>query len=113
MSEQDEERESTEEGIMRDLPEEDMTVDLELDTGTVTCTVVTIFSVEGKDYIALLPKEAEDEENGNVWIYGYAEDPENADAEPTLRYIDDEKEYEAAADAFDQYLDECEFDELS
>lgn len=92
---------------------EEMTVDLELDDGTVTCSVVTIFSVGEKDYIALLPLD----ENGNnsdgvVWIYGYSENPDDPNEEPELRYIDDEEEYEQASDVFDEYLDQCEFDEI-
>ena len=39
----------------------DMTVDIELDDGTVVnCAIVTIITVNGKDYIALLPLD----ENG-------------------------------------------------
>ena len=32
--------------------------------------------------------------------------------EPLLGYIDDDEEYETASDAFDEYLDSAEFDEL-
>ncbi len=39
----------------KNMAEEEMTVELELDEGTITCSVVTIFSVGEKDYIALLP----------------------------------------------------------
>ena len=96
----------------RELPDEEMTVDLELDTGTVTCEIITIFTVAGKDYIALLPKGHEEAPEGGVWFYGYSENPEDPNEEPELRYIDDEEEYEAVMDAFDEYLDECEFDEM-
>lgn len=94
--------------------EEEMTVDLELDNGVkVTCAVISIFTVETKDYIALLPlDEHGDNHDGEVWIYGYKEDENNPDAEPELTYIDDDDEYEAVADAFDEYLDSQEFDEL-
>ncbi len=96
----------------RETPDEEMTVELELDEGTVTCEVITIFSVGDKDYIALLPKGHEEDPEGGVWIYGYKENEEDPNEEPELIYIDDEAEYEAAADAFDEYLDECEFDEM-
>ena len=44
-----------------EMAPEEMTVELELDNGsTVTCTVVTIYTVDQKDYIALLPLD----ENG-------------------------------------------------
>lgn len=96
------------------MAQEEMTVDLELDNGkSVTCSVVTIFSVGEKDYIALLPlDETGDSPEGDVWIYGYSENPDDPNEEPELRYIEDDEEYERAADAFDEYLDQCEFDEL-
>ena len=37
---------------------------------------------------------------------------EDEEGNPSLRYIDDEEEYEAASDAFDEYLDTVEFDEI-
>ena len=93
---------------------EEMTVDLELEDGTtVNCAVVTIISVEGKDYIALLPLDDDGEnEDGEVWFYRYSENPDDPNEEPKLDYIDDDDEYEKVADAFDEYLDNCEFDEL-
>ena len=94
--------------------DEEMTVTLDLDDGTsVTCAIVTILTVNNQDYIALLPLE-EDGENhdGNVWFYGYSEDENDPNAEPELRYIEDDEEYEIVADAFDEYLDNAEFDEL-
>jgi len=99
---------------IENLPDdEEMYVDVELEEGTVRCSIVTIFEVEGKDYIALLPLDENGENNdGDVWIYGYKEDENDPDAEPELIYIADEEEYEKAADAFDEYLDSCEFDEI-
>ncbi len=95
------------------MAQEEMTVDLELDEGTVTCSVVTIFSVGDLDYIALLPLDKEGKnEDGSVWIYGYSENPDDPNEEPELRYIDDDEEYERASDAFDEFLDNCEFDEM-
>ena len=32
--------------------------------------------------------------------------------EPILAYIEDDDVYEKVADAFDEYLDSCEFDEI-
>lgn len=93
--------------------DEEMYVDLDLDDGTVTCSIVAIFSAAGKDYIALLPlNENGENADGDVWIYGYKEDPEHPEAEPEILYIENEEEYEIAADAFDEYLDAQEFDEL-
>ena len=90
--------------------DDEMYVDLELDDGTVTCSIVTIFSADNKDYIALLPLDENGENHdGEVWLYGHEED---AEGNPSLRNITDEEEYEIACDAFDEYLDGQEFDEL-
>ncbi len=93
---------------------EEMTVELDLEDGTsVTCAIVTILSVGSQDYIALLPlDENGDNADGEVWFYRYRENPDDPNEEPELIYIDDDEEYEAVTDAFDEYLDSAEFDEL-
>ncbi|MFG6368494.1 MAG: DUF1292 domain-containing protein [Lachnospiraceae bacterium] len=94
--------------------DEEMTVELELDDGQiVNCAIITILTVDKKDYIALLPlDENGNNDDGEVWFYQYEEDLENPEAEPKLTYIDDDEEYDNVADAFDEYLDNVEFDEL-
>ena len=94
--------------------EEEMTVEIELESGeTVNCAVITILEVESQDYIVLLPlDENGDNEDGEVWFYRYSENPDDPNEEPELEYIDDDEEYEKVAEAFDEYLDNCEFDEL-
>ncbi len=90
---------------------EEATVSMTLEDGTeLECDVVAIFPVDGKDYIALLPDKVIDgyEEN-EVFLYRYKElEGDDISLEP----IDDEEEYEAVADAFDELLDEEEFNEL-
>ena len=97
-----------------DENEEEMTVDLELEDGTnVTCAVITILEVEGSDYIVLMPlDESGENTDGEVWFYRYSENPSDPDEEPVLGYIDDDEEYEKVEDAFDEFLDNCDFDEL-
>lgn len=91
-------------------PEEEMTVTLTLDDESqVECAVLTIFEAAGRDYIALLPLEGEADE-GEVYLYRYHEP--GGDAEPELDNIQDDAEYEIAADAFDEWLDEQEYDEI-
>ncbi len=94
--------------------DEEMTVELELDDGkTVNCAIITILTVAQKDYIVLLPlDENGNNEDGEVWFYRYEENESNPDAEPSLSYIDNDEEYETVADAFDEYLDNVEFDEI-
>lgn len=94
--------------------DEEMTVDITLENDeVVTCAVITILEVEGKDYIVLLPLDEDgNNDDGEVWFYGYSENPDDPNEEPELSYIEDDDEYEAVADAFDEYLDSCEFDEI-
>ena len=93
---------------------EEMTVDLDLDDGShVTCAVITILTVSKQDYIVLLPlNENGQNESGEVWFYRYFENEDNPNDEPVLEYIEDDDEYEAVGEAFDEYLDSAEFDEL-
>ena len=94
--------------------DEEMTVELNLDDGTtVVCAIITILEVEGQDYIVLLPLDENGEnEDGEVWFYRYSENPDDPNEEPELGFIDSDDEYEAVADAFDEYLDSVEFDEI-
>ncbi len=95
------------------MNDEDMTVELELDDGSkVNCAIITILTVAEKDYIVLLPvDESGESKDGEVWFYQYEEDENDVNAEPVLTYIEDDDEYEAVADAFDEYLDNVEFDD--
>ena len=99
----------------KDDYDDEMTVELELDNGSiVNCAVITILTVSEKDYIVLLPLDEDGEnEDGEVWFYRYSENPDDPNEEPVLDYIEDDAEYESVAEAFDEYLDDCEFDELT
>ena len=109
------------EGEMADLEntnaiedDEDITVELELDDGTsVTCAILTILTVNEKDYIALTPMVYEEDETfGEVWFYEYIEDENDESAEPELKYIEDDDVYDAVSDAFEEFLDSAEYDEI-
>ncbi|HIZ80293.1 MAG TPA: DUF1292 domain-containing protein [Candidatus Lachnoclostridium stercorigallinarum] len=90
-------------------PSEEMTVTLTLDDGSqLECVILTIFEAGGRDYIALLPMDGEDADEGEVYLYRYTE----IDGNPDLQNIEDDEEYEIVADAFDELLDEQEYDEL-
>ncbi len=94
--------------------EEEITVELELDNGeNVTCEIITILEVDGQEYIALLPMDENGEnEDGEVWLYRYTENPDKPEEDPELAPIEEDAEYEKVAEAFDEYLDSVEFDEL-
>lgn len=90
--------------------EQEMTVTLTLDDDTeMECVVLTVFQAGERDYIALLPVEGADSEEGEVYLYRYTE---TDDGQPSLDNIEDDDEYDLVADAFDELLDAQEFDEL-
>ena len=90
--------------------EEQITVTLTMeDDEEIDCAVLTTYSANGREYIALLPLNEEGEsEDGDVYLYRY----EEVEGEPTLDNIEDDDEYDIAADAFDEWMDEQEFEEL-
>jgi uncharacterized protein YrzB (UPF0473 family) len=89
----------------------DGTVTMTLEDGTeLCCDVIAIFEAAGRQYIALLPdKIIEGYEEGEVFLYRY-EELEGEDV--NLTPIDDEEEYDIVADAFDELLDEEEFNDM-
>ena len=89
-----------------------MFVTLDLDDNTqVECRILTIFDVDGKDYIALMPLDDKGDDNaeGAVYLYAYSEDEQGL---PSLEYIADEDEYEAVADRYDELLDEAFYESI-
>ena len=88
---------------------EEMTVELELeDGGTLECEVIYIFEWNDDDYAALTPVDESIEE---LYFFGITIEDNGGQPEITLLQIDDEETLEAIADAFDEMLDEEEFDE--
>ena len=81
------------------------TVELTLDNDEIIeCAILTVYEAAGKEYIALLPldENLEPNEAGDVYLYQYNE---TEDGEPDLGNIEDDDEYEIAADAFDEWMD--------
>lgn len=88
---------------------EEMTVTLTLDDDSeLECAILTIFEAGERDYIALLPLDGAEAEEGEVYLYRYSE----VDGQPELENIEDDDEYEIVADAFDEFLDSQEYDEI-
>ena len=79
------------------------------DDSELECAVVTTFPAGGMEYIALLPLEGIESEEGEVFLYRYRE---AEDGEPILENIESDEEYETVSDAFDEWLDSQEYDEL-
>lgn len=91
--------------------EEEMFITLSLDDGKeLECQILTILEVSHQDYIVLYPLDSSYvSEEGEVFIYRYFE---NKNEEIDLQNIDSDEEFEIVSDAFDEYLDSCEFDEV-
>ena len=63
----------------------------------IECAIITTFNMDSTEYIALLPLDEDGgNEDGDVWIY--------------LQNIEDDDEYDRAADKFDEWLDTQEFE---
>jgi hypothetical protein len=93
------------------MNEETTTVTLTLDNDeTMECLVLTILNAGERQYIALLPLTEDGEpDDADVFLYRYIETP---DGEPQLDNIEDDEEYDLAADKFDEWLDTQEFEFL-
>ncbi|MCR5468666.1 MAG: DUF1292 domain-containing protein [Lachnospiraceae bacterium] len=92
--------------------DEDVMVTVELDDGTsIECDILTIFEVQDRDYIVLIPLDADGNHNaeGEVFLYRYSED---ADGNPNLDNIETDEEYAAVEERFDEWLDESMYEEL-
>ncbi|MCF2681696.1 DUF1292 domain-containing protein [Faecalicatena contorta] len=88
-----------------------VTIELTLDNDEVIqCAILTVFEAGGEEYIALVPLDdnMEFDADSDIYLYRYSED-ENG--EPELGNIEDDDEYEAAADAFDEWMDTLELED--
>ena len=85
---------------------QEMFVTLDLDDGSqLECQILTIFEIDSQNYIALVPVDNDEE----VIFYRYFEDEEG---NPSLENIDNDDEFDAVSDRFDELLDEEEFDQM-
>ncbi len=96
----------SEENFNNEAENDTITITLEDDTELV-CDVITIFPCQGKQYIALLPQDAGEE--GEVYLYEFVEKGED---DIDLINIESDEEFEAVSDAFDEWLDSSEFDDI-
>ncbi|MCI6005621.1 MAG: DUF1292 domain-containing protein [Blautia sp.] len=78
-----------------------ITLTMEDDT-EVECAILTIFPVDNNEYIALLPlNENGQNTDGEVYLYKFKR---TEDGDPVLSNIEDDEEYNKAANAFDDIL---------
>ena len=99
-----------EDNLDPEFPFGSVTLTLEDDT-ELECMILSIFPAGDKDYIALLPVGADGEadDNADILIYRFIDHWD--DQEPEILNIEDDDEYDIAADAFDELLDDEEFEE--
>lgn len=89
---------------------EDVIINLELDDGTeMECVVLTRFPLLGRQYVALLPTDQLEEDEAEVLLYRFAEGEGD---EVILDNIEDDEEFDAVADRYDEILDELEYEDL-
>ena len=82
-------------------------ITLTLEDGTdLVCDVISVFPVQDKNYIALLPSN--DDPDAEIFLYRFIENGEEIE----LENIEDDEEFEMVSDAFDELLDAAEFDEM-
>lgn len=79
-----------------------ITLTMEDDT-EVECAILTVYPVDNKEYIALLPLDENGQnETGEVFLYAFSRTQEG---QPMLENIEDDDEYAKAAEAFDIILE--------
>ena len=82
-------------------------VTLTLEDGSeMTCDVIAIFPCGERDYIALLP---ENDPDGDFLLYRFID---NGDGNYDLDDIGEDEEFEAASEAFDELMDNEDYDEM-
>lgn len=82
-------------------------VTLTLEDGTeLVCDVIAIYPCNDKMYIALLP---EDDPDGDFLLYRFID---NGNENYDLDDIESDEEFEEASEAFDELIDNEEYDEM-
>lgn len=90
--------------------QDEVIINLELEDGTeMECVVLSRFPLNDRQYVALLPTDQLDEDDAEVFLYRFAEGEGD---EVILDNIEDDDEFEAVADKYDELLDELEYEDL-
>ena len=91
---------------------ESLTVTLTLENDEeLECNVLTIFEVDGQQYIALLPLNDDGEsEDGQIYLYRLTDNGE--EEEPGLENILDDEEFDRVSGAFNEWMEEQDFGDM-
>ena len=80
------------------------------DDKEVECAILTVFPVDEKEYIALLPLDENGQnQDGEVYLYTFAR---TEDGDPMLANIEEIDDYNRAADAFHTILENARREEM-
>ncbi|MEE1085872.1 MAG: DUF1292 domain-containing protein [Schaedlerella sp.] len=86
------------------------TVTVQFDNNNVVeCIVYCTIPVDGRHYVALLPVDEINNEESRTLLYRLSD---INDENPQLESIEDDDEYEAVADAYDEWLDTLEYEAI-
>lgn len=81
------------------------------DESELLCDVISVFPVninnEEQQYIALLPNDGKPD--SEIYLYRFIQ---HSEEDIELINIEDDEEFDAVSDAFDELLDEEEFEEM-
>lgn len=91
---------------------ESLTVTLTLENDEeLECDVLTIFEVDGQQYIALLPLNDDGEsEDGQIYLYRLTDN--GKEEEPGLENILDDEEFDRVSEAFNEWMEEQDFGDI-
>ena len=100
------------EGENHMIENESLSVTLTLENDEeLECDVLTIFETDSRQYIALLPVNAdEDSEDGQIYLYRLIDNGEGE--EPGLENIVDDDEFERASEAFNDWMESQDFGDI-
>ncbi len=86
------------------------TISLTMEDDTeVDCAILTVFPVDKTEYIALLPLDDQGKNtDGEVFLYSFTR---TEAGDPLLANIEDDAEYQAAAQAFERILENARKEE--
>lgn len=91
-----------------DLDHDTVTLFLDNDE-QVECDVIAIFPARDGEYIALAPQQ--EEADAQVYLYRFKENPED-ETSPILENIEDDEEFDEVSEAFYEYMDENDYEDL-
>lgn len=88
---------------------DDIAVTLDLDDGSqLECGILSVFTVKGQDYIALLPyrKDGELDMKADILFYRFYEEEEETAEHAEIGNIESDEEFELVKEAFNSLPEE-------